>query len=197
MKPKEATDERIPKYSFNVAENKEYLRKMALASDAEYFLFVDADVVLPEHAISEFVLQLTAKEPDPTLLKMAEEITGKKSVFIPKKAIAGYYPMKDGNEYIMARFVADNTVYMLTVVEKSLTKIDFAGLGCLIISRDVLEKVTIRGGCDKSIKRTDGLEVLTDDSIDFCDQIFEQGVQLWADGSVVCKHLKEVANGVR
>ena len=72
-----------------------------------------------------------------------------------------------------------------------MNRIDFAGLGCMMVSRALLEKAQIRDGTDKFVKTSDGQVVFLDDSLDFCNQIFELGHQLWADGSVVCKHLKQ------
>src|SRR5438552_838686 len=41
----------------NCSDNRERARKMALASDADKFLFVDSDIVLPPGAISELAKQ--------------------------------------------------------------------------------------------------------------------------------------------
>src|SRR5438132_14208485 len=38
--------------------NRNYAAKMALASSADYFLFVDSDIVLPAHAITSMEAQL-------------------------------------------------------------------------------------------------------------------------------------------
>src|SRR3954468_23500325 len=46
----------VKKY-VNCTDNREVARKIALASDAERFLFVDSDVVLPKNAISELMKQ--------------------------------------------------------------------------------------------------------------------------------------------
>src|SRR3954466_2512570 len=46
----------IKKY-INCTDNREAARKIALASDAERFLFVDSDIVIPSGAIAEMVRQ--------------------------------------------------------------------------------------------------------------------------------------------
>ena len=192
MKPRKTHKNKFMEQSMNVAENKELARKMALGSDAEYFFFVDSDIVLPKNATSELVLQLTAKKADPKLVRYVEKSLKVKCVYKQKHAIAGYYPLKDDKaEWIAGRFIADNLITRLRKVEPSVNRIDFAGLGCMMVSRALLEKAQIRDGTDKFVKTSDGQVVFLDDSLDFCNQIFELGHQLWADGSVVCKHLKQ------
>ena len=48
-------------YNFNIMEHREAARKMALASDADYFLFIDDDIELPPDAVAEFVRQMQAE----------------------------------------------------------------------------------------------------------------------------------------
>jgi cellulose synthase/poly-beta-1,6-N-acetylglucosamine synthase-like glycosyltransferase len=192
MKPTETHKNPNMAYIMNIAKSKEVARKLALASDAKYFLFVDSDVVIPSNAISELVKQLATGEPSKELALAVERITGKKSRYIPKHAIAGYYPSKeDKNLWIMGRYVADNTVFHLRKVEPSVTRVDFAGCGCMRVDRFLLKKLKWRSGIDRFIKTVDGTPLFLDDSLDLCSQIYELGYDIWADGSVVCQHLKQ------
>jgi hypothetical protein len=176
--------------SMNVADNKEIARRLALASDADYFFFVDSSVVLPLNAISELVKQLGAGPASPQMVAYVEKALNTKCAYMPKHAIAGYNPFKEDNStFIMGRFVADNLITYLRKVEPSVTRIDFASGGCLMMDRFLLSKLKWRAGIDKYVRTVDGNFHFLDDSLDLCNQIASLGFQLWADGSVVCKHL--------
>jgi hypothetical protein len=58
-----------------------------------------------------------------------------------------------------------------------------------MMDRFLLSKLKWRAGIDKYVRTVDGNFHFLDDSLDLCNQIASLGFQLWADGSVVCKHL--------
>lgn len=172
-------DEKFNK-PMNVAVNREEARKLALNSDADYFLFVDSDIVLPKNAISELVKQLEAPKPPD-------------GIYFKKHAIAGYYLLRNSSDvFCMAKLVEDDGIIYLRFPEKSVIKVDYAGLGCILTSRELLEKIKIKTEFNKELKIAGTENYVTfDDSWNFCNQVFELGYQLYADGDVVCKHLTE------
>ncbi len=62
----------------------------------------------------------------------------------------------------------------------SLLKIDFCGLGCVLIHRSVLEKIKFR----YDLEKCEGI-----DDILFCIDSREQGFNIYADTAVKCKHM--------
>ena len=58
-------------------------------------------------------------------------------------------------------------------------KVKQCGLGCVLIKKEVLEKIEFR--IDKT---TDGFDDAT-----FCDDTLEKGYELYVDTRVKCKHL--------
>jgi hypothetical protein len=183
-------------YSMRVAENKEIARTMALASAADDFLFVDSSVIIPPNAVSELVAQITVGRPDPNYEKYVEQTLKTKCVYVPKHAIAGYVPFNDSPlTYIMGRYVANYTGIYLHHITQSLTPIDFASCGCIMIDRVTLAKLVWNAGIDR-YWMIEGRMAFFDDSCDLCAQIFDMPdetgkghIQLYADGSVVCQHL--------
>lgn len=173
LKPTKLHDDPEKNKNLNIAVNTEIIRKFALASDADYFFFVDSDIVLPPHAISELIEQLETMKAH---------------------AIAGYYLMRNSKtHYCMGRLVKDNTLWYLMQPEKSVVKIDYAGTGCLMVSRELLGRITINVDLDRILKiaGTEKLCVWFDHCFDLCNQIFALGYQLYADGDVICKHLAD------
>ncbi|MBS3149860.1 hypothetical protein J4455_04185 [Candidatus Woesearchaeota archaeon] len=61
-----------------------------------------------------------------------------------------------------------------------LFKVDLSGLGCILISRKVLENI--------NFKYNSGLKKQFDD-ISFCIDARNKGFEIYADTSVKCKHL--------
>ena len=66
----------------------------------------------------------------------------------------------------------------------ALLLVDAAGLGCMLIHRDVLEKIPFRFEPDKMIF----------DDMFFCQDLKKEGILLFADTKIKCKHLMRDMN---
>lgn len=154
----------VQKYE-NCHRNRNEARKRALLTDAEYFLFLDDDIVLPPGAVT-------------TLLAQKKEVVG------------GYYPILGTNKYVCGRWVADNTFCNYIAVEPGLVPTDVIGLGCALISRNVLEKVPFESGTDLVCKdaRT-GQDMIVGECGIFGNRVAELGIPMYMCGGVVCEHL--------
>jgi hypothetical protein len=177
------------KLYMNCSHNRECARKMALASDAEYFLFLDSDVVIPDGTISEFVLQMVnSRIPGP-------RIRSAPGIPVPyhdntKHIIGGWYKMVNSNRWICGSWVADNTFVNCMAPGTSLTKVDVIGMGCMFISREALSVIPFEHGTD--IEYTDGItgqRMMLGECGKFGNNAFDKGYELFMDGSVICKHL--------
>jgi GT2 family glycosyltransferase len=163
MRPKTMHEDKEKDKFLNIAQNRNHLRKLALASDADFFLWVDADVVLPKYAITE-------------LLKANQHIVG------------GWYAEGKGTRYVVGKWIADNVCTSFPRVQKSVVKVDYVGLGCCLMSREVLSKVEFEAGTDKFCKDEFGNEYFLGDCLSFCNKAFELGYNSYADGDVICIH---------
>jgi glycosyltransferase involved in cell wall biosynthesis len=152
----------------NCAANREAARKIALSSDADYFLFLDSDIVIPEGAIEAFVTQA----------KVGKEIIG------------GWYAIKnDRTRYVAGRYVADLVFHHFSEPQPSLVRTDLVGLGCAFISRKALADTCFEHGCDKYLQLTSKQKVLQGECGAFSNLADKRGYGLYMDGDVICQHL--------
>lgn len=99
-----------------IADNHRAMREKALASDADYFLMLDNDIVLPKNALSTFV-------------RCAKPIMG------------GSYPI-DKAKSSTGSFEGKNFVHFTAGVTKE-QEVGHLAWGCMMVSREAMEKVPI------------------------------------------------------
>lgn len=166
----------------NIIQHENAARKMALASDADYFLLLDSDVLPPPHALSALMLQL--EQPEYNARMWAQFLKQFGSLMAPKRKhiIGGWFRISP-DLYNAGRWVADNTLVNLTQPEHSVTRVDKIDLGCLLISREALAAVSFRPGDIVFNKHQGACACLM-----FARDLQDAGYDLWMDGSVICKH---------
>lgn len=148
----------------NIIWHSNKAREMALNNDAEYYLFVDTDIVLPENAVSELVKQLDKTD---------------------KHIIGGWFKISE-DQYNAARWVADNTLVQLRSIENSVTSVDKIDFGCMMLSRQALEDCEFI--CENR-EYTHEIESKTAcQCLSFSVNAQKKGYKLWMDGDVKCKH---------
>lgn len=159
--------ERIMKTYINCTDNRETARKIALSSDAERFLFVDSDVVIPPHAITELVRQ-------------------------PFDVIAGWYKVQHEERFTCGRWVEDNVFMNLYKVEPSVVRVDCVGMGCAMFSRKALSDIVFHHGTDQMAKTYIGGEkvnLILGECAVLGNLLNEKGYKMYMNGNVVCGHL--------
>lgn len=156
----------------NIIWHSNKARSMALATDADFFAFVDTDIVLPPGAISELVTQLRVGD---------------------KHIISGWFRVSD-DEYNAGRWVADNTLVQLRAVENSVVGVDKIDFGCMLLSREALEACVFITEHREFIHNTEAKAACP--CLSFAVNAQNRGYTLWMDGSVVCqhKHFEEATN---
>lgn len=112
----------------NIVNNRKFLRQYALKKGYDYLLFLDSDIMLPARAI-EFLLQTGADVASGAYLSVFN--IGGKDVIAPVL----YRDLGNGE---CQQYTYDG------VASPKIMEIGAAGLGCVLISRKVLEKVDIR-----------------------------------------------------
>lgn len=157
---------------FNCTDNMNEARKIALNSDAEKFLFVDSDILLPPGAISELVKQ-------------------------NKDIIGGWYQLKDvegnlTNVWSCGSWGGDNLFVHRMAVGPSVIKVDMVGHGCMMVSKKVLKQIPFRHGLDM----TCNFAVMGNKKGQlgacavFGNDADEKGFALYMSGDVVCTHME-------
>lgn len=155
-------DPQISKY-FNCSHNRNSARKMALSSDADYFLFVDDDTVLPPNAISSL---------------LAED----------KDIIGGWYKMIHGDKWISGKAVDGNFIHF-TAPEKGVVEVDMTGMGCTMVSRRALLDLEFEAGMNLEVSDTDLRPMMAGESLVFALAAQKKGYKLYMHGDVICTHL--------
>lgn len=163
-------EKRTPTEHLHILHNRNSSRAMALASEADYFLLIDSDVVLPKNAVSEFVKQ----------------VSGNKKFHI----LGGWY-QHDKDSWSAGKWVADNTIFSFIKPEKSIIRVDKVDLGCIFLSRKVLSEIPFRH-TDVEIKGIDGKKYLACECLLFAIDAQDKKYQLFMDGSVICRHIKKI-----
>ncbi len=148
----------------NIVRNRNYARKMALASDAEWFLWVDTDVVLPRNAITEF-------------LKVGKPLMG------------GWYKKILGSDWVAGRWVSSDTFSHFQKPEQGVVSTDLLGLGCAMIHRSLLERVEFKNGTDVIGKDMSGKSYFLGECMLFCQDSMRLGEKACMVGNVICAHL--------
>ncbi len=168
------------KYSENakdrVIESRNLLREKALEGSYDYFLSLEQDVI-PLPNIIEGLLRHNKKI-----------ITG---------VVYHLFPQKQSNEWIerpllaiksqsvkgkLSFLSADQIIDLNAIVE-----VDYCSMGCLLIHRDVLEKVKFR--YEEFTYKTDNADEVKWDDWCFCEDVQALGFRIYADLGAKCEHL--------
>jgi len=149
------------------------LRQIVLDENYDYFLSLEQDVIPPPDVIERLlshqkpvVSGVYYKYFDVRVnLPNGEVKAVKKAVPL----LAAFSPQPDKMRYLSAADVAD----------ERLLPISFCGLGCVLIRRDVLEKVSFRAD----------VTVACHDDAWFCSDTTAARFPMFVDTGVKCKHL--------
>lgn len=144
-----------------MVDSRNILRQYSLANNYDYLLSLDADIVLQPDVLKSLIFH----KKDILSAVYFRELTNKDG---QTKIFPLILEADKGNPDII-RPVQD-------IITHRLVKIAMCGLGCVLISRKVLEKIKFRY-----------LTGFDDDA--FCLDAREQGFDIFADTSIICKHL--------
>jgi len=181
--------------ALNATHTRNQARVTALKTNHTHFLWLDSDVVPPADVIEQ-------------LLAMQNEAAG------------GWYPVRDGRRILAGRWVAGEWVdvgvfanYHFPWVLKpdepddapfgpycrkrrmeghtyDPVRSDLAPLGCLLITREVLELLEFQSGTDIPVE-INGIpgQTVRADCLQYGVQLWEVGVDVYMSSRVLCRHL--------
>lgn len=153
--------------SENVTRNRNVVRKMALASDAEYFAWVDSDVVIPTNCLQDFVNASASGE---------------------RKLLAGWVHKVASKDWAAGSY-KDGVMQFHQKPVEGIIEADLVSIGCSFMHRSVLEKLEFRTAVDEEVKSGDGTAFYKGNCLSFCEDAAKMGVKPFLVGTVVCRHL--------
>ena len=159
-----------------VIEARNVLRDKVLQGDYDYFLSLEQDVIPPKQVIENL---LGWKKPIVTgivfhLFPLDSEFKEFKE--IPLIALQAKEKGK------LSFFDASS----ISKARKGLVKVDYCPMGCVLISKEVLEKIKFRY---EYYHNTDNPEDVKWDDRCLCEDAKSLGYEIYADLSIKCKHL--------
>jgi hypothetical protein len=177
----------------NQVDHMNYVRHLCESSDADYFFFIDSDLIIPKNAVSNLILQLEQPEINLELFSHLKNNFAEIQIPSKKHIIGGWYKLAEKKKktptlWSPSRWVADNTLVSLTSIEKSVVRVDKIASGCIMMSREVMEKIPWRLD-HVDINEHIGGHLHPCRCAFFGIDAQDAGYELWMDGSVVCKHL--------
>lgn len=183
-KPSQLHDDQTKNFHMNIREHKNHMRELALKTDADYFMWLDSDVELPKYAVTKLMLQLEQPAFDPRMwAQIRKRYPGRDITPKKKHIMGGWYQLKKTNFYNAGKFYADNCIASLPYPQPSVVEVDKIDLGCVIISREVFQKIKLRDGNVILNEHFGGCECLM-----FANDAVKLGYSLYIDGAVICKH---------
>lgn len=165
MKPLNIHPEEIKNKMANLVINRNQARNLALASNADRFLFVDSDVVLPKNTIS----QLATRDCD---------------------IVAGFYKGIDGKTWITGKI--EDGFFERVYPKYELQEVDMVGMGCAMFSRKCLEQIYFIDGLNEAISTKDGETSLLGECLATTYEAKKKGFKAFMDNKVICEHLIRV-----
>lgn len=149
-----------------------------LAHDFTHLLMIDSDTIPPENAVHKLLAADTDAISAMTgILRINEE---------------GEWEVYD-NCFIERETDPETGKVTKTILAEQhtgLQRIFRCGAACLMIKREVFEKLT--KPYFRFILTDDGLSHKVSEDIYFCDTLHAAGVELWADTDVICQHQKDI-----
>ena len=149
-----------------------------MATDKEWFLSVDTDIVLPEHAVTRLLsrglplvgalINVNTNPPSPQIYQRMRV----------------YEKLSEGLPWGSATFLIDKEWE-----PGDLVKADATGAGCLLIHRDVFDKIPGKSPARWFHHDFRGNIWFGEDMV-FCERAAAAGFQLYIDTSVKAGHLK-------
>jgi len=157
-----------------LAHSRNVLRKMVLDENFDYFLSLEQDVIPPMEVI-ERLMRHKKEIVTGVYFKLINlrYVSGGKDVRRVKKMVPLIFKDVPGVKGKMHFCTSDD------VAGERLFKVRFCGVGCILISRKVLEKIEFRADTN----------VRCHDDYWFCHDARAAGFEIFCDTSVKCKHM--------
>ncbi len=153
----------------NVAMQRNIAVRGFLQTDFTHLLFVDSDMIIPKNALMKL------------LSNGKDVVTG---LYFQKKE--PFFP-------VIGKRLGDRLEWLVDYQQNSLIEVEYCGMGCLLIKREVLEtmlpKIEVIDGIPQFFRYSKNF---TED-IYFCDKVRENGFTIFCDTTVKCGHIRQTS----
>ncbi len=151
-----------------IVVSRNMLRQHALDNDYDYFFSLEQDVIPPPDVLEQL---LSCQQPVVTGVYCKDYTLTKEGRPISKTVMPLLYRRVNDEfvEQLKWKDVEQNAIFPVAV----------SGLGCLLIHRDVLQKIFFRFDPVKEVF----------DDVWFCEDLYHLKIPLYANTAVKCKHL--------
>jgi GT2 family glycosyltransferase len=143
------------------------LREIALKKDYDYLLMTDQDTIIPKNIIENLVRH--NKEIVSAVCFNWIDFNQRR-MFTPALLISKDFKTRTG------RYMDEGEIEEYVHKNPQLMRVKGCGLACVLIHKSILKKIKFRW------------ESVTDD-MDFCIDALKNNFKIFADTSVICKHL--------
>ncbi|MBU0666623.1 MAG: hypothetical protein ABIC91_00545 [Nanoarchaeota archaeon] len=157
-----------------LANSRDLLRKKALLKDCEYVLSIEQDIIPPKDVIEKL---LSCKKRVVSAFYTKNMLVKDNDVVLGREDVPVLWILNDEK-------TAVKRLRMKDVGGKKIFQIHGGGLGCLLIHKNVLEKITFRIGEDEK-----GF-----DDMYFFRDLQEQNIPAFCDATIKCRHLEMIWN---
>lgn len=148
----------------NSVRNRNELRKIALGSSATHFMLVDSDTVLPLDCVEK----LLAADKD---------------------IISAWCPMANAPKWIAGYWDNHRFAYYESPLP-GIAPVDMAPLGCMLVRRAVLERLTFDDATQLVVETIDGQKMYAGVTLAFALLARAAGYDLYMHGDLICKHIQ-------
>ncbi len=153
----------------NLVNSRNALREIFLKGDYDYFFSLEQDVACPETVISD--LLRNKKDVCAGIYYSVYGLKGEKQV---KPVLFDF-----GDDPKTMKFMGK------TFIPNQLLRARVSGMGCIIISREVIEKIRFRHD-----------NYQTYDDVCFANDLLELDMPIYADTNVQCRHYLKIGDAV-
>ena len=151
-----------------IIDSRNILRDYVLKNNYDYFLSLEQDVIPPKDVIEKLLSH--KKDVVSGIYFARNKLSTGEHKYIPLVWMFG--TKKD-------KLLVKRTLLYKEIWEPQLLKVIICGMGCVLISRKVLQKIKFRYVKDKPACDDDW----------FGYDCYEKGIEIYADNTVKCKHL--------
>lgn len=151
------------------------LRNYFLMHDYDYFFSLECDIFPPLDIIEKLLASNKQAVAALYFLREGAEST----LMLQQIEPYGFKPYDTKNL---------NTNESFFVCDGTLKKIYHAGLGCILLKREVIEKIPFRIGDKEDIQSSQGFISKSYPDTFFAKDCFVKKIDIYADTSIICKH---------
>ena len=163
---------RIEKLAEMLARDRNVLRKKVLDEGFDYFLSLEQDVIPPKDVI-ERLLANNKQVCSGLYLNMYATLGPNNETYTELRPVFSTWIDETQKEIRVVRNIGFQSVF-----PSRLMQICSGGMGCVLIAKDVLEKIFFR--VEPEFK--------TFDDVFFYEDCYTKGIEPWLDSGVLCLH---------